>query len=159
MPLLDIFKRKKEREEIKPEEKPIKKPRKKPKVVKKAEDYYPPTTLPTKKRAPERPSEIARPKAKKIGEAWRVLKTPQVTEKATGLVGQNQYVFKVWPRANKVETKKAIEDLYGVDVISVKIIKVPRKRRRLGRISGWRKGYKKAIVRIKEGQKIEVLPR
>ena len=147
MAILDIFKRKKikEKKEIKPEAKPIKKPREKPKVVKKAEE--------------ERPSEIARPKAKKVGEAYRVLKTPQVTEKATDLVGQNQYVFKVWPRANKVETKKAIEGLYGVDVISVKIIKVPRKRRRLGRISGWRKGYKKAIVKIKEGQKIEVLPR
>jgi len=100
-----------------------------------------------------------RVKTKKVGEAYRVLKTPQVTEKATGLVGQNQYVFKVWPRANKVEAKKAIEGLYGVDVISVKIIKVPRKRRRLGKIQGFRKGYKKAIVKIKEGQKIEVLPR
>jgi large subunit ribosomal protein L23 len=99
------------------------------------------------------------PRKTVVGEAYRILKTPQVTEKATGLVGQNQYVFKVWPGANKVETKKAIEGLYGVDVISVKIIKVPRKRRRLGRISGWRKGYKKAIVKIKEGQKIEVLPR
>lgn len=101
------------------------------------------------------------PKAreKKVGEAYRILYTPHVTEKATDLVEKNQYVFKVQPRANKVEIKKAIEDLYGVEVISVKIIKVPRKRRRLGRITGWRKGYKKAIVRIKEGQKIEIMPR
>ncbi|MBZ9573074.1 50S ribosomal protein L23 [Patescibacteria group bacterium] len=91
--------------------------------------------------------------------AYRVLKAPQVTEKATALTGKNQYVFKVWPGANKVEIKKAVKDLYGVEVLSVKIIKVPRKKRRLGRISGWRKGYKKAIVKIKEGQKIEVLPR
>ncbi len=88
-----------------------------------------------------------------------ILKTPHITEKSTDLVGKNQYVFKVWPKANKIEIKKAIEDLYGVDVLDVKIIKVPPKRRRLGRISGWRKGYKKAIVKIKEGQKIEVLPR
>jgi large subunit ribosomal protein L23 len=120
----------------------------------------------------EKPSEVEPPKIKKdkkdkkdkkerrvAGEAYRVLKTPHVTEKATGLVGQNQYIFKIWPRANKTETKKAIEDIYGVDVISVKIIKVPRKRRRLGKISGWRKGYKKAIVRIKKGQKIDVLSR
>jgi large subunit ribosomal protein L23 len=149
MPLLDIFKKKKK--EAKPEKRPIKKPAKKPE----------------KPEAVEKPKEIKgevkvpRQVPKKIvpGEAYRVLKTPQVTEKATGLVGQNQYVFKVWPRVNKVEIKKAVEDLYGVDVISVKIIKVPRKRRRLGRIFGWRRGYKKAIVRIKEGQKIEVLPR
>jgi len=135
---------------------------------KKPKDYNQPTTLPSKGQAPKPAEEIKKeataapkraPRKTAVGKAYRVLKTPQVTEKATGLVGQNQYVFKVWPRANKVETKKAIEDLYGVDVISVKIIKVPRKRRKLGRISGWRKGYKKAIVKIKEGQKIEVLPR
>ncbi len=89
----------------------------------------------------------------------KILKIPQTTEKATNLAEKNQYVFKVYPKTNKVEIKKAIENLYGVDVISVKIISVPRKKRKLGRISGWRKGYKKAIVRIKEGQKIEVLPR
>ena len=94
-----------------------------------------------------------------IGEAYKILKTPQVTEKATDLVKKNQYVFKVYSRANKVEIEKAIENLYGVDVLGVKIINLPPKKRRLGKIRGWRKGYKKAIVRIKEGQKIEVLPR
>jgi len=44
-------------------------------------------------------------------------------------------------------------------VMDVKIINVPAKERRLGRISGWKKGFKKAIIKIKEGQKIEVLPR
>jgi len=88
-----------------------------------------------------------------------ILKTPHISEKSTELTGRNQYVFKVFSRANKTEIKKAIENLYKVKVISVKIIKVPAKKRRLGRITGWRKGYKKAIVKIKEGQKIEVLPR
>jgi large subunit ribosomal protein L23 len=95
----------------------------------------------------------------KVAGVSRILKSPQVTEKATDLTKKNQYVFKIWPEANKVEVKKAIENLYGVDVLAVKIINVPAKRRRLGRIRGWRKGYKKAIVKIKEGQKIEVLPR
>ena len=108
---------------------------------------------------PQPPQPVTKVKEEVIGGAYRVLKTPQVTEKATDLVKKNQYVFKVWPRANKVEIKKAIENLYGVDVLDVKIIRVPAKRRRLGRIRGWRKGYKKAIVKIKEGQKIEVLPR
>jgi large subunit ribosomal protein L23 len=149
MSLLDIFKRKKK--EAEPEKRPIKKPVKKLKKPKVAEQ---PKEIKGEVRVPK---EV--PKKTVPGEAYRFLKTPQVTEKATGLVDQNQYVFKVWPRANKVEIKKAIEGLYGVDVMSMKIIKVPRKRRRLGRISGWRRGYKKAIVRIKEGQKIEVLPR
>jgi len=109
--------------------------------------------------AEEIKKEIVVPKKEKTGEAYKILKTPQVTEKATDLVKKNQYVFKVYSRANKNEVKKAIESVYGVDVISVRVINVPAKRRRLGRQRGWRKGYKKAIVKIKEGQKIEVLPR
>jgi large subunit ribosomal protein L23 len=111
-----------------------------------------------KKTKKEKPAEPEPPKVK-IGQAERVLRTPHVSEKVTDLTKENQYLFKIWPGANKLEVKKAIKDLYGVDVLSVKIINVPSKRRRLGRISGWRKGYKKAIVRIKKGQKIEVLPR
>jgi large subunit ribosomal protein L23 len=95
----------------------------------------------------------------KIGEAWKVLKSPSITEKATDLVKQNQYAFKVWKNANKIEIGKAIEDIYGVDVMSVRIINIPSKKRRLGKTSGLKKGYKKAMVKIKGGQKIEVLPR
>jgi len=138
MAILDIFKKKKITAEKKVE---LKKEPKKVEVGKTAEMVIP------------------KVKEKIIGQAYRVLKTPQITEKATRLTEKNQYVFKVFPRANKMEIKKAIENLYGVKVRSVKIIKVPPKRRRLGRISGFRKGYKKAIVKIKEGQKIEVLPR
>lgn len=101
----------------------------------------------------------AKPKTKISDVAYRVLKEPHITEKATALTKKNQYIFKVWPRSNKIEIKKAIENLYGVEVISVKIIKIPRRQRRLGRTFGWKKGYKKAIIKIREGQKIEVLPR
>lgn len=148
MSLFDIFKKKK-----KVKQKPAKK-----ETAKKE----------TKPKAPAKPkpapkakvSKLARPKAPRLGgQAWRVLKQPHITEKATALVQQNQYVFKIWPRANKIEVKKAIEDLYGVEVKGVKIVQVPRKRRRLGRVQGWRKGYKKAIVKLKKGHKIEVLPR
>jgi large subunit ribosomal protein L23 len=98
-------------------------------------------------------------KEKKTGMAYRILRSPQITEKSTALAEKNQYVFKVYPKTNKIEIKTAIEDLYNVDVLSVRIIKVRRKKRRLGRISGWRAGYKKAVVKIKAGQKIEVMPR
>jgi len=92
------------------------------------------------------------------GEAYRILKSPHISEKATNLAQKNQYVFNIWKDANKPEIKKAIEEVYGIDVLSVKIINIPGKKRRLGKISGFKKGYKKAIVRIKEGQKIEVMP-
>jgi len=99
-------------------------------------------------------------KPKKVSEAAaKMLKEPQVTEKATDLVDKNQYVFKVWPRSNKNEIKRAVEELYGVDVLGVKIINVPKKQRRLGRTKGYKSGYKKAVVKIQNGQKIEILPR
>jgi large subunit ribosomal protein L23 len=110
------------------------------------------------KKAPEAKRRRIR-KRGKVPQSYKVLKIPHVTEKATDLTKENKYVFRVWPGSNKIEIKKTIEDLYDVDVISVKIINVPSKQRRLGRTLGWRKGYKKAIVKIKEGQKIEVLPR
>ncbi len=111
-------------------------------------------------REPEIPPEEKRIERKGIPlHAYRILKSLHITEKATDLTKKNQYVFKVYSRSNKIEIKRVIEGLYGVKVVDVKIIKIPQKRRRLGRITGWRKGYKKAIVKIKEGQKIEVLPR
>ena len=142
MPAFNIFKKKK-----KPEKKtePIEKP-------KKIEEEKPKRETVSEKK----PRKI---KEKKSDIAYRVLKAPQITEKATNLAEKNQYVFKVYPKTNKIEIKTAIEDLYNIDVLSVRIIKVRPKRRRLGRISGWRTGYKKAIVKIKAGQKIEVMPR
>ncbi len=139
MGLFDFFK-KKEKEIKKPEEKKIEK-----KEVKKKEEA--------------RPLPKAKPKKETSRIAYRVLESPHVTEKATALVEENKYVFKVLPRANKIEVKKAVEDLYGVDVVGVAIINVPKRQRRLGRQKGWRKGYKKAIVEIRKGQKIEILPR
>lgn len=102
--------------------------------------------------------EIKRPE-KKTAPAYRVLVSPHITEKATDLGKENKYVFKVFPKTNKIEIKKAIEGLYGVDVVSVRIINVPRRQRRVGKQMGWRKGYRKAIVKIKKGQKIEIMPR
>lgn len=148
MSLFNIFKKKK----IEKVEKP-----KKEKVAKKL-----PKVKVEKKPKIEKPAEVQAPKLrkkKKFTDAYRILKNPHVTEKATDLTAKNQYVFKVWQRSNKIEIKKAVEGLYGVDVLDVKIIKVGPKRRRIGRIEGQRKGYKKAIVKIKKGQKIEVLPR
>lgn len=116
--------------------------------------------LAPKSKLAEKPSAPIKPKeVKGSGLAAKVLKEPRVTEKATDLAGRNQYVFKVWPRANKTEVKKAVEELYGVNVLNVNIINIPAKRKRLGRIEGWGGGYKKAVVKIAEGQKIEVLPR
>ena len=120
------------------------------------------------KRTPELKVQEKEKKVKKISKTkpkkhpslvYPVLKEPHITEKATQLSQKNQYIFKVYPRANKAEIKKAIEDLFDVNVVGVRIVNIPRKQRRLGRISGFRKGYKKAIIKIRKGQKIEIMPR
>ena len=158
MALLDIFKKKKLKEgkssfrpssPKKGSEKEVKKPVKK--VIE-----APPVT---RKKAVVKKKPVLKEGKKSGGRAYQILKQPHVTEKASSLTSKNQYVFKVWPRANKIEVRKAVEDVFGVDVISVKIINVIEKKRRLGKIEGFRSGYKKAIVRLKEGQKIEISPR
>ena len=153
MGLFDFFKKKKEKRK-KPEEKKIEK---KPAPLSGAEAL---TDREVKKKKVEvRPLPKVKPKKETPGIAYRVLEAPHVTEKASALTEENKYVFKVLPRTNKIEIKKAVEDLYGVNVIKVRIINVPKRQRKLGKQKGWRKGYKKAIVKIKKGQKIEILPR
>ena len=84
---------------------------------------------------------------------------PHITEKATELGStKNQYVFVVQDSTNKTEIKRAVEKMYGVTVEKVRIINVHPKKVKLGKIKGIKKGYKKAMVRVKEGQKIEILP-
>jgi len=104
-------------------------------------------------------SQTAKPKKGDVKIAPRVLRSPQITEKASFLQEKDQYVFKVFKTATKPEIKKSIEEVYGVNVEKVRVINVPRKAKRLGRSKGWQQGYKKAIITIKKGQSIEVSPR
>ena len=88
--------------------------------------------------------------------AWQVLDRPYISEKATDLEKGNKYIFVAFKDSNKNQVKQAVEELYGVDVLSVNMLNVNRKKKRLGRFEGWKKGFKKAIVEIKEGQKIDI---
>ena len=88
--------------------------------------------------------------------AEKVLVEPWITEAATAAMELNKYVFKVSPAATKGQVKKAIEGLYGVAVIAVNTVKIPRKIRNYGRTPGWKAGYKKAVVTVKAGDKIEL---
>jgi large subunit ribosomal protein L23 len=85
-----------------------------------------------------------------------VLKKPHISEKATLLSEDGFYVFKVEKRANKNKVKEEVEKKYKVDVVSVKMISVPSKKRRVGKTEGKRRGYKKAIVKVKKGQNIDL---
>ena len=96
---------------------------------------------------------------REIGIGYTILKVPHISEKATDLLEKNQYIFNVSQTANKQEIKQAIKEIYNVDVVWVNVINIPRRKRRVGKTMGWKQGYRKAIVKIKEGQKIELLPR
>ena len=89
-------------------------------------------------------------------EPTTVIKMPIVTEKATAAGEHNQYAFKVDNRATKTDVKQAIEAIYGVKVVDVKT-QVRRERDRTykyGKIPG--KTWKRAMVRVAAGQKIEL---
>ena len=86
-----------------------------------------------------------------------IIKKPWITEKATRLTASAQYVFMVKSSATKPEVRKAINALYKVDPIAVNILNRAGKVKRSGRgIKGRTPGYRKAIVTLKAGQKIDL---
>ncbi len=87
---------------------------------------------------------------------YKIIEKPIVTEKGVDLASGGAYVFKVSRRANKVEVKKAIEKLYEVKVKKIRMINVIGKYRQVGRFEGWKPGFRKAIVSLEKGYKIEV---
>ena len=88
-------------------------------------------------------------------ETFDVIIRPLLTEKLTNLSEkQNQYGFIVDRRANKVEIKRAIEQKFDVQVTSIRTMNVRGKMKTLGRFTGRRSNWKKAVVSLKEGHKI-----
>lgn len=91
--------------------------------------------------------------------AFSIIVRPVVSEKSTFLGNQGKYVFEVAPGANKIQVKQAVEQAFAskkVQVESVHIVQVPGKMRRLGRHSGMTRGWKKAIVTLKAGQRLDL---
>ena len=87
-----------------------------------------------------------------------VIRRPLITEKATRALEFNQYTFEVDHRAAKPEIKAAIEAMFDVKVLGVSTMNPPRRTRRIGRFAGKRSQVKKAIVRLAEGNSIELFP-
>jgi len=89
---------------------------------------------------------------------YNIIISPVVTEKATDLQKEGIYIFKVPPDANKIEIKNAVEELFDVKVEKVRTLMVrPRYRKWRGRKTGKTSQWKKAIVKLKEGNTIEKL--
>jgi large subunit ribosomal protein L23 len=89
-------------------------------------------------------------------DTYNVIKEPHVAEKVNKQKELfNQLTFKVDRRANKVEIKKAVERIFKTKVLDVKTLNIKGKKRRIGRNIGKRPDWKKAIVRLAPGEKVE----
>ena len=86
-----------------------------------------------------------------------LLVAPHVSEKSSR-VGEkhNQYVFRVRPNATKPEIRKAVELMFSVEVEAVQVVNVAGKQKRFGSVTGRRSDWKKAYVRLKSGQTIDL---
>ncbi len=85
-----------------------------------------------------------------------VLLAPHVSEKAARLAESgNQFVFRVRDDATRTHVKQAVELMFDVKVDRVQVLNQPGKKRRFGRIEGFRSGHKKAYVRLAAGQTID----
>jgi large subunit ribosomal protein L23 len=86
----------------------------------------------------------------------QVILAPVVSEKSYSLIATNRYTFRIAKSAHKIQVRQAVEELFNVKVIDVKIISVPARPKRRGTHVGTRAGYKKAIVVLRDGDTIEL---
>jgi len=92
-----------------------------------------------------------------IGGLEKVILGPRITEKASDKAEENVYVFEVSSRANKIQIKEAIKNIYKVNAVKVNIAKTPSKTVFSRGKKGVKSGGKKAYVYLKEGDKIEII--
>lgn len=88
--------------------------------------------------------------------SYQIIVRPLITEKNTNLMVFNKYSFEVVREASKPEIKRAIEEIFKVQVTGVHTMNVRGKMRRRGRETGYTKGWKKAIVTLAPGSRIEL---
>ena len=84
-----------------------------------------------------------------------IIKAPVITEKSANMAqNEGKYAFKVNPKANKTEIKQAIESIFKVKVMSITTSNSHPKKKRVGKYTGMTNKYKRAIVKLAEGQSI-----
>lgn len=91
-------------------------------------------------------------------ELHRIIKKYLVTEKSTAAKDEgNKYIFQVDRGANKIEIGRAVGSLFKVKVLDVRIMNVPGKKKRVGKVIGERSPWKKAIVTVAKDNRIEII--
>ncbi len=87
---------------------------------------------------------------------YEIIKAPIITEQSMKMIeASNTYSFKVDKKTNKIEIKKAVEEIFKVTVLRVNTLNVKRKFKRMGQYEGYKPAYKKAYVTIAKGEKID----
>ena len=90
-------------------------------------------------------------------ENYRIVEKPLITEKSTRLLEEGNWVcFRVNPDANKIQIKKAVEELFKVNVTKVRTMRIPGKNKRVRLQIGRTPEWKKAIITLKQGEQIEL---
>ena len=92
-----------------------------------------------------------------LGDLLKFIKYPSLTEKSINLYGDRQYTFIVDRSLTKTQIKYVIENIFNVTIINISTLMLPPKTRRVGKFVGKRTNYKKAFVKLKEGDTITEL--
>ena len=163
MAILNIFKKEKKGAE---KQEPAKAEKTKKKTTQRAvkspaEKNKPAKSKKVKKDIPEEKEEETQEqptdKTKQSVLASEFILKPHITEQSAFSAKQNVYTFRVNPSANKIIIKKAIKEMYGFEPVKIRVINVPLKKRIVRGKIGIKSGYKKALVYLKEGDKIEFI--
>jgi large subunit ribosomal protein L23 len=86
----------------------------------------------------------------------QVILEPVVSEKSYALMADGKYTFRVDDRAHKTQIRHAVEEIFGVGVVEVRTVRMPAKPKRRGLHSGYTRSWKKAIVQLAPGDRIEL---
>jgi len=89
-------------------------------------------------------------------EARQVLRSPVISEKSYALIAANKYTFRVHPQAHKTQIRSAVEEIFDVRVVEVRTMKMKSKPKRRGWTTGRTRQWKKAIVELAAGERIEL---
>ena len=88
--------------------------------------------------------------------AQQIVRQPIISEKSYALIAQNKYTFRVHPRAHKTQIRAAVEEIFKVQVVDVRTMRQKPKPKRRGWTSGQTRSWKKAVVELAPGDRIEL---
>jgi large subunit ribosomal protein L23 len=89
-------------------------------------------------------------------DARQVIRQPIISEKSYALIAENKYTFRVHPQAHKTQIRSAIEEIFNVHVVDVRTMRQKPKPKRRGYTAGRTRSWKKAVVELAPGERIEV---